>query len=195
MSPTEKAIATVRKLDARIAELERQLADADMAARAAESEAAALAGEPGFDAAVDRITHSGSRLTALRAALNKLEGERKAAFLAVASARKSELETEAARIDSEVRKVHADARALLEKLAVLMGVEAYPISILFGQTVAPVDLRTLDPSAVPVDFVRFSPKTSSLMDRAIILRREAASLTHPEDARRYAESRLEEVVA
>jgi seryl-tRNA synthetase len=195
MSPTEKAIATVRTLDARITELERQLSDADMAARAAESEAAALAGEPGFDAAVDRITKSGSRITALRAALKKLESERKSALLNIASTRKAELEVEATRIDNEVRKIHSEARILLDRLAALMGVEVYPISILFGQTIAPVDLRSLDPAAVPVDFVRFAPKTASLIDRAIHLRQEAASLSHPEDARRYAESRIEEVVA
>jgi hypothetical protein len=195
MSPTEKVIATVRKLDARIAELERQLADADMAARAAESEAAALAGEPGFDAAVDRITQSGARLNALRAALQKLEGERKSVFLAIASARKTELESEAARMDSEVRKIHSEARVLLDRLATLMGVEVYPISILFGEVVAPVDLRTLDPSALPMDFVRFAPRTAALMKRAVELRQQAATLDHPGDARRYAEARIQEVTA
>jgi hypothetical protein len=195
MSPTEKAIATVRKLDARIAELEKQLADADMAARAAESEAAALAGEPGFDAAVDRITQSGARLNALRAALQKLEGERKSAFLTIASARKAELESEAARMDSEVRKIHSEARVLLDRLATLMGVEVYPISILFGEVVAPVDLRTLDPSALPMDFVCFAPKTAALMKRAIELRQQAASMDHPGDALGYAEARMQEVTA
>jgi hypothetical protein len=193
MSPTEKAIATVRNLDARIAELERQLADTDMAARAAESEAAALAGEPGFDAAVDRITQSGARLNALRAALQKLEGERKSVFLAIASARKTELESEAARMDSEVRKIHSEARVLLDRLATLMGVEVYPISILFGEVVAPVDLRTLDPSALPMDFVCFAPKTAALMKRAIELRQQAASMDYPGDALRYAEVRMQEV--
>lgn len=96
-------------------------------------------------------------------------------------------------MDSEVRKIHSEARVLLDRLATLMGVDVYPISILFGEIVAPVDLRTLDPSALPMDFVRFAPRTAALMKRAIELRQQAATLDHPGDALRYAEARMQEV--
>lgn len=195
MSPTQKAIAAVRKLDSRTTELRNHLAAAETAARRAQEEAAMLVGEPGFDAAVDRISQNTARVAAMGTALTKIEAERSTALLTIAAAHQSELTAEADRMEAEVRKIHSEARILLDKLASLMGVKIYPISILFGEAVAPVDLKTLDPSSLPMDFVRFRPKTAMMLDEATNLRRNAALIAAPADARRYAEARLQEVTA
>jgi hypothetical protein len=89
MNNTDKAISAVRRIDKRIAELEQQLTMTSQEVQTAEAEAAALAGESGFDGAVDRIARATARRTALGAALAKLNEERHLAVLAVAEARRA----------------------------------------------------------------------------------------------------------
>lgn len=102
MNHTDKAISEVRRIDKRIAELEQQLTMAGREAQTAEAEAAALAGESGFDGAVDRVARATARRKALGAALAKLNEERHAAALAVAEARRAELTAEAEKLDAEI---------------------------------------------------------------------------------------------
>jgi hypothetical protein len=192
MNNTEKAISAVRRIDKRIAELEQQLNMAGKEAQTAEAEAAALAGESGFDGAVDRIARASARRTALGAALAKLNEERHAAVLAVAEARRAELTAEADKLDAEILAIHKEAQRMLDKLAALMEVEVFPISILFGRTVTPVDRRNLDPDALPMDFIQLAPKTVEMRQRYWNLRAEAKRLEDPVEAQRTARRLLGE---
>lgn len=195
MSNIEKAIKVVQRLESRATDLERDLLAAECAARSAEANAAELAGEPGFDSAVENISRTTARVSALRIAQTKLRDEREAAILAVGRARQAELIAEAESLEAEVHRVHAEARRHLDKLASVMGVEVYPITILFGRVVAPADLRTLDVDSLPVDFVQFVPNTVALKERANARRREAAELDNAADARRAAQQLMEREVA
>jgi hypothetical protein len=163
--------------------------------QSAEAEAAALAGESGFDGAVDRIARASARRTALGAALAKLNEERHAAVLAVAEARRAELTAEADKLDSEILGIHREAQQMLDKLAALMEVEVFPISILFGRTVTPVDRRNLDPDALPMDFIQLTPKTVEMRRRYWNLRAEAKRLEDPVEAQRTARRLLGEEAA
>lgn len=195
MNNTERAISAVRRIDKRIAELEQQLTMAGQEARTAEAEAAALAGESSFDGAVDRIARASARRTALGAALAKLNEERHAAVRAVAEARRAELTAEAEKLDADILSIHKEAQRLLDKLAALMEVEAFPISILFGRTVTPVDRRNLDPDALPMDFIQLTPKTVEMRRRYWNLRAEAKRLEDPGEAQRTARRLLGEEAA
>jgi hypothetical protein len=195
MNNTDKAISAVRRIDKRIAELEQQLNMTGQEVQSAEAEAAALAGESGFDGAVDRIARASARRTALGAALAKLNEERHAAVLAVAEARRAELTAEADKLDSEILGIHKEAQRMLDKLAALMGVEVFPISILFGRTVTPVDRRNLDPDALPMNFIQLAPKTVEMRQRYWSLRAEAKRLEDPVEAQRTARRLLGEEVA
>ncbi len=84
MNHTDKAISAVRRINKCTAELEQQLTMTGQEVQTAEAEAAALAGESGFDGAVDRIARASARRAALGAALAKLNEERNVAVLAVA---------------------------------------------------------------------------------------------------------------
>lgn len=195
MNHTDKAISAVRRIDKRIAELEHQLTMTRKELQTAEAEAAALAGESGFDRAVDRIARTSARRTALDAALTKLNEERHAAVLAVAEACRAEMTAEAEKLDSEILNIHKEAQRMLDKLAVLMEVEVFPISILFGRTVTPVDRRNLDPDALPMDFIQLTPKTVEMRRRYWSLRAEAKRLEDPVEAQRTARRLLGEEAA
>lgn len=192
MNHTEKAISAVRRIDKRIAELEQQLNMAGQEAQTAEAEAVVLAGESGFDGAVDRIARASARRTALGATLAKLNEERHAAVLAVAEARRAELTAEADKLDAEILGIHREAQRMLDKLAALMEVEVFPISILFGRTVTPVDRRNLDPDALPMDFIQLVPKTVEMRRRYWNLRTAAKRLEDPMEAQRTARRLLGE---
>lgn len=195
MNHTDKAISTVRRIDKRIAELEQQLTMTEQEVQIAEAEAAALAGESGFDGAVDRIARASARCTALGAALAKLKNERDAAVLAVAEARRAEVMAEADKLDAEILNIHKEAQRMLDKLAELMEVDVFPISILFGRIVTPVELRSLDPEALPMDFIQRTPKTVEMRRRYWGLRAEAERLEDPVEARRAARRLLGEEAA
>jgi hypothetical protein len=70
MSNIEKAIKVVQRLESRDTDPERDLLAAEIAARSAEANAAELAGEPGFDSAVENILRITARVNALRLALS-----------------------------------------------------------------------------------------------------------------------------
>lgn len=195
MNHTDKAISAVRRIDKRIAELEQQLTMTGQEVQTAEAEAAALAGESGFDGAVERIARASARRTALSAALAKLKNERDAAVLAVAEARRAEVMAEADKLDAEILNIHKEAQRMLDKLAELMEVDVFPISILFGRIVTPVELRSLDPDALPMDFIQLTPKTVKMRQRYWGLRAEAERLEDPVEARRAARRLLGEEVA
>jgi len=195
MNHTDKAISAVRRIDKRIAELEQQLTMTGHELQTAEAEAAALAGEPGFDGAVDRIARASARRTALGAALAKLSEERHRAVLAVAEARRAEITAEAEKLDGEILNIHKEAQRMLDKLAALMEVEVFPISILFGRTVTPVDRRNLDPDALPMDFIQLTPKTVEMRRRYWNLHAEAKRLEDSVEAQRAARRLLGEEAA
>ena len=195
MNHTDKAISAARRIDKRIADLEQQLTMTGQEVQAAEAEAAALAGEPGFDGAVDRIARASARRTALGAALAKLSEERHRAVLAVAEARRAETTAEAEKLDGEILSIHREAQRMLDKLAALMEVEVFPISILFGRTVTPVDRRNLDPDSLPMDFIQLTPKTVEMRRRYWNLHAEAKRLEDPVEAQRAAQRLLGEEAA
>lgn len=102
---------------------------------------------------------------------------------------------EAEKLDGEILNIHKEAQRMLDKLAALMEVEVFPISILFGRTVTPVDRRNLDPDALPMDFIQLTPKTVEMRRRYWNLHAEAKRLEDPVEARRAAQRLLGEEAA
>jgi chorismate mutase len=117
---------------------------------------------------VDRIARASARRHGSRAALAKLSEERHRLVLAVAEARRAEITAEAEKLGRRNPQHPQRSQRMLDKLAALMEVEVFPISILFGRTVTPVDRRNLDPDALPMDFSSSSRRRPSRCGGALL---------------------------
>lgn len=163
-SEAGKATKVLDGIRQRLIETDRQLAESETALQSVEAEASdVVLEEVKFAKAAEKVGKAQTRVTALRGLRRRIESELPLAARVVAAAKLADLRAECDARQGELDAIHRQAREHLDKLAVLMGVQFYPLTVLYAATPVPDDRSTLNPNFAPAYHVSPDPKTAMMI--------------------------------